>query len=298
MPHRLAAFIYDRAWWIIAACLLVTLGMASRLPLLEVKDTVEHFFLDGDPSLNYYHRFLDQFESDEFFLVAFATQDAYGEETLAVVRDLTARLEKIENIEQVISLTNVDDIRSSGDELDVAPLIGDRSLNAAERADVLQRAQRNPMIVGSIVAPDGRAVAVFGRTKRIPDDSQYRKALTAEVYEAIAAAVPKDTRAFAAGGPVFYTEYVQFVQRDLRTFTPLSMAVLSLLMIVVYRKWRAVWLPMVCILIALIWTLGVLQLMNRSLNLVTNIIPPLVLVIGLAVIVHVLNRYEEAYRRI
>ncbi|MDP8223068.1 MAG: MMPL family transporter, partial [Candidatus Lernaella stagnicola] len=42
----------------------------------------------------------------------------------------------------------------------------------------------------------------------------------------------------------------------------------------------------------------VLQLMNRSLNLVTNIIPPLVLVIGLAVIVHVLNRYEEAYRRI
>jgi uncharacterized protein len=296
--RRLATFIYDRAWWIIAAAVLVTVGFGSRLPYLQIKDTVEHFFLDGDPAVEFFHRFLETFESDEFFLVAFSTENAYDNESLAIIQRLTEELEKLDNIEQVISLSNVQDIRAAGDDIEVAPLIGALPLTPAAQKIVVERAAQNPLIVGSVVAPDAKAAAVFCRIARLADDPQYRKDMTAAVYALMQEIIPPGTTAFAAGGPIFYTEYIHHVEKDLSTFTPLTTVLLALLMILIYRRWRAVWLPLACILVALVWTLGMLQVTGRSLNLVTNIIPPLILVIGLAVIVHVLNRYEEEYRRL
>ena len=296
--RRLAAFIVDRAWWIIAACVLITLLFGTRLSGLQVKDTVEHFFLEGDASVEFFRSFLDTFESDEFFLVAFETDDAYSDATLGLIRRLTDRLGRLDHIEQVVSLTNVQDIRAAGDDLTVEPLVPDGPLTAAQRAELPVRAAINPLIVGNVVAADGRAAAVFCRVERVADDSEYRKALTAHVYDLMDELIPAGTTAFAAGGPIFYTEYIHFVERDLRTFTPVTMLLLAVLMMVVYRRWRAVWLPMLCILMALIWTLGMLELTGRSMNLVTNIIPPLILVIGLAVIVHVMNRYEEEFLRL
>jgi len=293
-----AAFVVDHAWLVLGLCLAITLPAASRLPLLEVKDTIEHFFLENDPAILFYNSFLEKFETDEFFLVAFETDDAYSDENLALIRKLTDKLKNLDNIDQVVSLTNVNDIVGDGETIQAAPLIGEGPPTDAQRAAWPLRAKANPFIGGAVVAPDGRAAAIFCRSRRIADDSVYRKVMTAEVYRIIKETIPAGRAAFAAGGPIFYTEYMYFVGRDLVTFTPLTVLLLVVLMILIYRRWRAVWLPMVCITTALIWTLALLQLLGSSLNLVTIVIPPLILVIGVAVIVHVMNRYEEEYRRI
>ena len=296
--RKIAEFTVDHPWMVILTVLAVTVLFGTRLPLLTVEDTVETFFLEDDPSIDFFHHFLEIFDTDEFFLLAFKTNDAYSDESLDLVRRLTERFEEVENVEQVISLTNAADIFAEDDVLEIRPLVGEENLPPEQRNAVHRRALANPMIAGNVVSEDGRTTAIFGRTRRIANDFEYRKVLTADLREIIADEVPPGLPVYLAGGPVFYTIYMEYVKSDLRLFMPLSMAILAVLMILIYRRWRAVWLPMVCVISSLVWTLGLIQVTGRSMSLVTNIIPPLLTVIGLAVIVHILNRYDEAYGRI
>ena len=277
--------------------LLVTLGFSTRIPYLVVDDTVESFYLEGDPSIEFYHDFIEKFDSDEFFLVALKTDDVFSEPSLALIRDLTETLSAIPNVVDAVSLTNVKDIVAGDNDIEVAPLIGDQALTEAERQDRRRRASANPLIVGSIVSPDGTAAAVFCRVERIYNDSAFRKRITAQVRAVMKEKIPEGMTAFAAGGPIFHTVYVEHVQTDLHRFTPITIVLIAVLMMLIYRKWGTIWLPLVLISSSLVWIMGVLQLSGSTLSLVSNILPPLILVIGLAVFVHILNRYEEEYRK-
>lgn len=296
--RKFAQFIITHSWLVIITCLVATLFFGSRLKNLEIRDTIEHFFLEDDPSIQFYYSFLDRFETDEFFLVAFSADNVYSPASLDLIKRLTDRLEKTDNVEQVISLTNVQDIIPEDDSILIDNLIRDLKLDPVQQKGIEKRASLNPFIIDNVVSRNGKTTAIMAQTKKIADDSEYRKIITTDVRKILAEETPAGMKIYAAGGPIFFTHYIEHVEHDIRTFIPLTFVILSVLMYLIYRRWRTVWLPMICITGALIWTMGTLELTGRSVNLVTTIIPPLLLVIGLAVIVHILNRYGEEYRRL
>ena len=60
-----------------------------------------------------------------------------------------------------------------------------------------------------------------------------------------------------------------------------------------FRTKRGVILPLTAVLIALVWTLGVLVLSGRAISLGTFVLPPLLLVVGSSYAIHVMARYYE-----
>ena len=51
--------------------------------------------------------------------------------------------------------------------------------------------------------------------------------------------------------------------------------------------------PLVTIALAVIWTLGVAAWIGRPLNLVTILIPPLLMILGLSYSVHVVSEFYD-----
>ena len=69
-----------------------------------------------------------------------------------------------------------------------------------------------------------------------------------------------------------------------------------LVLIVLYlsfRRVRAVVLTMITVLMAVVWTLGIMVLTGKAITLGTFVLPPLLLVIGSSYSIHVLARYYE-----
>ena len=60
-----------------------------------------------------------------------------------------------------------------------------------------------------------------------------------------------------------------------------------------FRTKRGVLLPLTAVLIALVWTIGVLVLSGRAITLGTFVLPPLLLVVGTSYAIHVMARYYE-----
>ena len=87
------------------------------------------------------------------------------------------------------------------------------------------------------------------------------------------------------------------MRRDLVRFTPLALACVLAVLWFAFRRVRAVVLPLVTVILAVVWTLGVMAPdRHRRSRLGTFMLPPLLLVVGSAQAMHVIAAYYEQVR--
>ena len=86
---------------------------------------------------------------------------------------------------------------------------------------------------------------------------------------------------------------LRLMTQDLVRFTPVALALVLAVFWMSFWTVRGVVLPVVSVLMALSWTLGVMVLVGKAITIGTFILPPLLLVIGSSYAIHVMARYYE-----
>jgi hydrophobe/amphiphile efflux-3 (HAE3) family protein len=297
--QRLAGIVTRHAAWVLAAVAAVTLLAASRIVdfrtgalLLGVDPSVDDMLPQGDEGRLYYDHVRRLFGSDETLVVALADDDVFTAENLRRIQELTRRLQELEGVHHVVSLANALNIRSRGEDLAIEPFIEAVPDDPAELARIRREALDNPIYAGNLVSRDGRATVLVVHLMDLPERELLEQNLDRQILRAARAAAG-DASIWITGGLYLKAETGRMLLRDLGRTVPLAIAVAALVALVAFRTVSGVVIPLATLGIALVWTLGAIAAMGRSLNLVTVVIPPLVLVVGFAYAVHVLSEYYE-----
>jgi predicted RND superfamily exporter protein len=83
------------------------------------------------------------------------------------------------------------------------------------------------------------------------------------------------------------------MRRDLYRFTPLALLLVVVTLWLSFRTKRGVIIPLLSVVTALVWTLGIMVLTGHTITLGTFVLPPLLLVVGSSYAIHVMARYYE-----
>src|SRR5262249_18450094 len=81
--------------------------------------------------------------------------------------------------------------------------------------------------------------------------------------------------------------------RDLVRLTPIAFALVVVVLSLSFRTIPGVLLPVLSVVLALVWTLGVMVLAGKTVTLGTFILPPLLIAIGSSYGIHLLAGYYE-----
>jgi uncharacterized protein len=108
---------------------------------------------------------------------------------------------------------------------------------------------------------------------------------------------PASVRVYATGLPVLRTAIVDNMQRDQRVLTPATLVVSLLMLVVAFRWWAAVALPLLKVALTSLWVIGGMALFGIKLNVINNIIPALLIIMGLTDSIHLVSRYMHEYAR-
>ena len=92
-----------------------------------------------------------------------------------------------------------------------------------------------------------------------------------------------------AGPPVLKAATGQALKREMRRLLPAIFVLVALFLGLGFRDWRAVFWPMFTLSLSLVWVLSLIAVTGRALNLITAIVPPVVVTIGLAYALHLLS---------
>src|SRR4029453_10775684 len=106
-----------------------------------------------------------------------------------------------------------------------------------------------------------------------------------------------DTTAFVAGIPVEKVDVASYIARDQKIFVPLVFLILAVMTAVLYRHPIGMLVPLAVLTLAPGWALGLFGLMGRSLNPVTSLMTPVILVMSLEAAIQLLNQYLAARAR-
>lgn len=98
-----------------------------------------------------------------------------------------------------------------------------------------------------------------------------------------------------SGFPYIRTVNAEKVSNEILIFVLLALAVTAGIMFFFFRSFRAMMFSMVVVIIAVIWSFGFIVLFGFKITLLTALIPPLLIVIGIPNCIFLLNKYHQEY---
>ncbi|MBF0351988.1 MAG: MMPL family transporter [SAR324 cluster bacterium] len=158
---------------------------------------------------------------------------------------------------------------------------------------IVEQLRKDEIIQQDLISRDGKtaAVIVLFKPEATPGDEHTQNSLTALLKQ-----YRQDgwIMAYASELRQEY-EATRLIRQDLQRILPLSIVMITLVLMFSFRTLRGVIVPMVIVLLGTIWTMGMFGLIGDQLNLVTMACPPVLICVGSAYVIHVVHQfYAEA----
>ncbi len=309
MYNFLAHFIVDHRRLVLAVLGAFFVLCLFFAPRVEFNFTPQQIFESTDDASDYREVFAERFgREDNLITILIGGEDVLTPETLAPIRDLTYELRFTDSIVDAQSVATMAIPRP--DSLSADPHLGDLIRDAG--SDGLDRPVRGP----KVSEPDASALAEYVVTEpMIVDRLVSRDRSTAlvvawidpdiqditdlkEITEAIEAAVahyefPDGVTVELRGIPPLRVEIVDSLRGEQLFFIPVTAFIFFLILLFLFRRPSGVLLPLGTVVIALVATLALLVVTGSNINIINNVLPTLIFVIGISDSIHMITRQTE-----
>ena len=296
MSRAFFAGIYKMRWIVVVLTLAITVWLTPYLNNIQFDSSSQGSVPRGDPNQAYFDEIKDDFGNDQVAMVVLLSHHELGvfnPGTLSKITELTDTIADLEGVDNVVSLTNSTFLSGMGGDELTNDLIIPEIPSDNESADQLRRnVLANPIFLKSLVSKDGNAAAINIFLANQPDSLLLASGLDDLIAQLVnEARGPEEV--YYAGLIHTRMEINKTMHRDLGRFVPMSFVLILLILVIAFRSVIGVMIPALTILIALIWTFGLIGLLGISISLTTTIIPPLLIAIASSMSIHIISAYRE-----
>ncbi len=99
-----------------------------------------------------------------------------------------------------------------------------------------------------------------------------------------------------SGLPFIRTKMSQMIRQELVRFTLVSMVLTSLILLFFFRSIPTLAFSLLTVVVGVIWCMGILVTLGFKISMFIGLLPPLIVVIGIANCIYLLNKYHEEFR--
>ncbi len=270
---------------LVAILTVASIFFASRL---RFDYNFDNFFPKGDPDLTYYFDYRDKFGNDnDYLLIGLDNKKSiFDTEFLTKVDSLTAFLQRQRHIESVLSPTTIKSPVIEQFGYFEIPYLHVAEPERFEQDSILIYASRE--LVGTLFSEDATAVSLFVQTT---DD------LSKEASDTLIAALNLKLQELQlqdyhlAGKALAQSVFVDKMQVELAIFMSASILLVIIFLWITFRTLLGVLVPLVVVLLSVIWSLGVMGLFNKPIDIMTVLLPTIMFVVGMSDVIHILSRY-------
>ena len=301
-------------WIVIPVMLAFAASLSSQAPKITVDTSAESFLHDDDPAKQSYNEFRDQFGRDELIIAAVHTPDALDPDFLLRLRDFHNALEEeVPHLEEVRSLINARVTRGEGDRLIVEDLLEEWPETPSVWLELREYVLANKLYANLLISPDARLTTVS-----IESSAYSSEGIEEEIaFETLGDAVDLEPLAFLSGAenaefvratrsvverfqgagfeiqingaPVLQDQIASAIQHNMIRFIFLMVLIIASLLLALFRRLSGVILPLVVVAPVVSGTIGSMAIAGEFLSAPTQILPSLLLAVGIGAAVHILT---------
>ncbi|MBW2272400.1 MAG: RND family transporter [Deltaproteobacteria bacterium] len=246
--------------------------------------------------LDTYDEFRRIFGSDEDLVLAVNHPHPLAPAGVRLLDALGARVEAIDGVRRVYSLSNAIELVPGPDGAEERALLPRPAEGSDYEGRALAAVERNPELTGFLVSSDRRTAAVVIEIELRPGDDRYRVRMMNDVRNLMSELAPErsGTRLHLTGIDAQKYEVTRLLGRDQVVLIPAAVIALAFMLALSFRQVAGVVLPLAVTGVSVLWTLGLYGVSGHSLNPITSLLPPVLMILSVSTSVHL---YEHWRRR-
>ena len=290
---------------------VLTLALGALIPLIKVDTDPENMLSEDEPVRVFHNQTKTQFSLSDIVVVGIVNNNdpngVFNPSSLARIHELTEFAktlqwqdpedpnEQVGVIEvDLLAPSTIDHIGQSGPGVVTFEwLMKAPPETHAEALDIRDKAMSNPMLKGTVISEDGKAICLY-----LPLTDKH---LSHEVYKAltkeIATMAEGDEEYHITGLPVAEDTFGVEMFIQMAISAPLAMVVIFILMLLFFRKLVLVISPMIVAMVSVISTMGLLIGFGHPVHIMSSMIPIFLMPIAVVDSVHILSEFFDLYTK-
>lgn len=287
--------------WIL---LLLLLGATAFMAWYASKVKLSYEFANAIPTDNPKYKAYQSFrkkygEDGNLLVIGVQSSNIFQQSLFNDYAKLHEDLKKVKGVDDVISLPSaVNLIKDSTTEKLQAKNIF-TEINTQEQIDSAKKVFYSlPFYRGLLYNPETSAWLMGVRINKTILNSEKRNSVVDDISKlANDFGAKHKLDVHLSGLPLIRTILAARIAKEARWFTIGSVVLSALILLLFFRSVSAMLLSLAVVVIGVIWSFGTIELFGYKITLLTALISPLVVVIGIPNCIYFLNKYHTAYRQ-
>lgn len=243
---------------------------------------------EDDPAVAAFDEVGDTFGGAEFVMLVLDMGEVFTINSLQEIDRLTNDLGEVRGVNSVLSITNIEQVKGVEGGIKVAKLVKEIPTNEADLQQLRDSVLSDDDYAGQIVSKDGKIALVL--VQLLPNVEKER--VIYDIKEVIKK-IGLDKKAYLTGQALMVQELSEIVGRDMGKLLPIVILVIIAILYFSFRNIRGVVLPLLIVVVTVIWTVGLMGYLSVPLSAISNMMPIILIGMGIADGIHILARYRE-----
>ncbi|MEO8252778.1 MAG: efflux RND transporter permease subunit [Flavobacterium sp.] len=287
---------------ILGLILLITLFLGLQWKNIRFSFTEANLLPDDNIVNIEYNAFLDKFGEEGNLIVVGVKNDAFfTPKVFKAWNKLMTEFKAQKEIDLVVSVSDLKKLQKNEalETFELAPFVDQSKTNNQAYLDGIKKDlfEKMPFYEGLLFNNKGSIRSAIYMDKKIVNTAA-RKDFILNTFIPKIEAFEKETGVDlrVSGMPYIRTLNAKSITDEIKLFIGASLLVTSLIFFFFFRSFRATLISMIIVIIGVMWTFGLLGLLNYEITVLTAIVPSLVIVIGIPNCIFLTNKYQQEFR--
>lgn len=280
---------------------VTTVFMGYMATKIQLSYDFARILPESDPDFKAYESFKKKFGEDGSVMVLGVEDKNFYE--LSKFRDwytLGDEIKALDGIEAVVSVSRLYTVQrnDSLQKFDVVPIVSKIPSTQSEVDSIRDAINNLPFYKNFIQNSETGATLMAITFDRAKLNTKNRIAVVQQIKERAEAFGEKNKLTVHLSGlPYIRTEITSKIVEEMKMFMVLAVLVTALVLFVFFRTFQVLFFSLIVVGVGVVWSVGTIALLGYKITILSGLIPPLIIVIGIPNSILLLNKYQVEYSR-
>ena len=299
MWRNLGQFILKHRILLLLALAIVTAFMSYQGSKVQLSSELSRAIPVDNPKYKEYLEFKKKFGEDgNLLVIGIQTNNLFEQNLFNAYSTLNNNLKQLKGVEDVIAVSSAINLvkNPETEKLKADTIFPERSLTQTEIDNGKKVFLNLPFYRNLLYNPHSHTWLMGVRINKEVLNSEKRNEIVEEIIRyANAFGTSNHLDIHLSGLPFIRTELSTRIAKEMQWFLMMSVILSAIILLLFFQSFSSMLLSLSVMIIGVMWSLGTMNIFGYKITLLTALIPPLVVVIGIPNCIYFLNKFHSAY---
>lgn len=299
MWELLARFIVRKSVYILIVIGLATAFVGYNSTEIKLQWSLPKMLPDNDSTLLQYNEFKARYgPGQQLLLLALEENPLENLELFNAWYRFGNQLEAIHGVDTIVSINRLFNVvkDTTNKRFELTRIVDKELTSEAELDSVRHLVYSLPFYKGRLYNDTNHINLMLITLDSTTFNSKQREPLVNAVFEDVKQFQQDyNVKIHNSGMPFIRTVLTRLVKKELGSFLGYVIIVTVIILLIFFRSLSPVLVSLLVVILGVTWSFGIISFLDYEITILTGIIPPLIIVIGIPNSIYLINRYHSEY---